>query len=317
MVSRKEMANGPIATPLPSAPISTTMLPAALRFPLLVLFSLTLSSIFYTLSSAFTAGDLSSVSRSLNEWWEVAGLVAWKTTELAIGWWGEYDGIDLASLTVLSHFPPLYLLTTFYAIRPTTILASLAIDTLTTYIPFRLLRPIHPTHAPSPPPRSISNRPIIHDSSVLLWTTLLAAAIHAVLLYLSLITWLPLHLVLHFDGLRDISAAHGAALPYLLAASLPLGYAAREFLFTPATGARRDLAELKATAFNPETASLAETLWYNFWGFSKRTRTLVVRTATLVAVVGVHTWVQVFVTVEGTEAYGAAGGPRFGPRRPG
>lgn len=92
MVSRKQMANGPIATPLPSAPISISMLPAALRFPLVVVFSLTLSSVFYSLSSAFTAGDLSSVSRSLNEWWEVAGLVGWKATELAIGWWGQYDG---------------------------------------------------------------------------------------------------------------------------------------------------------------------------------------------------------------------------------
>ncbi|KAI4134529.1 MAG: hypothetical protein LQ347_001452 [Umbilicaria vellea] len=308
------------------------MLPAALRFPLLVVFSLTLSSVFYSLSSAFTAGDLSSVSRSLNDWWEVAGLVGWKATELAVGWWGEYDGtffllpysvgvatrsrdilthsypgIDLASLTLLSHYPPLYLLTTFYDIRPTTMLTSLVIDILTTYIPFRLLRPVHPTHHTSPPKGAVANRSIINDFGVRLWTTALAAAIYGVVVYTSFYTWLPVHLVLYFDGLRDISAAHSAALPYLIASSFPIGYAAREFIFTPATGARPDLGDIRAKAFNPETASLRETLWYNVWGFSKRTRTIIQRTATLVAVAGTHTWLQVFVTVEGTEFYGAAG----------
>ena len=116
-----------------------------------------------------------------------------------------------------------------------------------------------------------------------------------------------MHLVIYFDGLRDISAAHSAALPYLIASSLPIGYAAREFIFTPATGARPDLGDIRAKAFNPETATLMETVRYNVWGFSKRTRTLVKRTATLVAVAGAHAWLQVYVTIEGAEGYGAAG----------
>lgn len=186
-------------------------------------------------------------------------------------------------------------------------LTSLVIDTLTTYIPFRLLRPVHPTHHTSPPKGAVSNRSIINDFGVRLWTSALAAAIYGVIVYTSFHTWLPVHLVLHFDGLRDLSAAHSAALPYLIASSFPIGYAAREFIFTPATGARPDLADIRAKAFNPETASLLETLWYNVWGFSKRTRTIIQRTATLVAVVGAHTWLQVFVTIEGAEMYGAAG----------
>lgn len=82
------MKQTPMQTPQPAL---TAKVPTVLRFPLLVLFSLTLSSVLYTAASSFTAGDLSSVSRSIDDWWQVAGLIGWKTTELAVGWWGEYD----------------------------------------------------------------------------------------------------------------------------------------------------------------------------------------------------------------------------------
>jgi len=91
MVKRKQMSNGTVAVASTSAPVSTSQLPAALRFPLLVTLSLTLSSLLYSFSSDFTAGDLATVSRSLNKWSEVGGLLAWKTIELGVGWWGEYD----------------------------------------------------------------------------------------------------------------------------------------------------------------------------------------------------------------------------------
>jgi len=210
-------------------------------------------------------------------------------------------------LTLLSHLPPLYLLTTFYSIRPSTVVTSLAIDLATTYIPFRLLRPLSATHNLHAPKRSVANRSIINDLPVRALTTLLAAGIYGVAMYSSFYTWLPVHLVLHFDGLRDISAAHTAALPFLIASFLPVGYAAREFLFTPATGARLDLGDIRARAFNPATATLGETIRYNLWGYSKRTRVLIKRTATLIAVSGFNTWLQTYVTVEGAEGYGAAG----------
>ncbi|MCJ1255372.1 hypothetical protein MMC24_003188 [Lignoscripta atroalba] len=307
MVSRKQMPNGVAAMPSQPAPLPASKLPAPLRFPLVVILSLTLSALLYSFTSEFTAGDLSSVSRSLNEWWQVSGLVGWKATELAIGWWGEYDSIDLASLTLLTHMPPLYLLTTFYGIRPTSMLASLLIDTLTTYIPFRLLRPISPIHNVSAPKGAVSNRSIINDLPVRVYTTVLAASIYAVTVYASFATWLPVHLVVHFEGLRDISAAHSAALPFLICSFLPVGYAAREFLFSPATGAKKDLGDIRNEAFNPETATLSETVRYNAWGFSKRTRTMIKRTATLVTVTALNTWLQTYVTIEGSESYGAAG----------
>ena len=216
-------------------------------------------------------------------------------------------GVDLASLTLLSHMPPLYLLTTFYGIRPTTMMSSLLIDIVTTYVPFRLLRTMSAIHDVEAPKGAVSNRNILNDLPIRFYTSVLAAGIYGVVVFASFWTWLPVYLVIHFDGLRDISAAHSAALPFLILSFLPIGYAAREFLFTPATGAKRDLGDIKASAFNPETATLGETVIYNVWGFSKRTRTLIQRTATLILVTSMNTWIQTYVVIEGAEGYGAAG----------
>jgi hypothetical protein len=59
--------------------------------------------------------------------------------------------------------------------------------------------------------------------------------------------------------------------------------------------------------FNPETATLAETLWYNVCGYSSRTKMVITRTVTLMLLSGVNTFVQTFVTMEGVEVRGALG----------
>lgn len=215
--------------------------------------------------------------------------------------------MDIASLTLLSHAPHLYLLTNFYRIRPTTALTCLIIDTLSTYFPFRLMRNPSATHRRVTPKDAVANRSVINDTSVRIYTSILASAIYGVVVFGSLGSWLPVYLVLHFDGLRDISAAHSAALPKLIVLSLPVGYAAREFIFTPSTGSRPDSFDEQIASFNPEIATLRETILYNVWGYSKRTRTLIKRTLTLAAVTGIHTWLQTYVAIEGTEIFGAAG----------
>ena len=178
---------------------------------------------------------------------------------------------------------------------------------ITTYMPFRLLRPVLPPHSSEAPKGAVSNRSVINDWHVNLSTSLLAAGIYAIVLYISLATWLPMHLVLHFDGLRDISGAYDASATLLNVAFVIPGFAAKSFLFTPATGAKANLGDIRAKAFNPETATLGETVMHNLWGYSKRTRTMVIRTATLAAVVFVNTFLQVAVTIEGADVVGAAG----------
>lgn len=216
-------------------------------------------------------------------------------------------GVDLASLTLLSHFPPLYLLHQFYAIHATTIIASLAIDIITNYLPFRLLRPLLPAHEPTSTEVPVPNRPIITNLPVRILTSLLAAAIYGIVLYASYASWLSVHLVTYFEGLKDISAAHSPAFPLLVLSLIGVGYAAREFLFTPFAGSTSDPRDAMAPPFDPATATLGETLRYNLWGYSKRSKFIITRTITLMLVTGLNTWLHTFVTIEGAENYGALG----------
>lgn len=218
-----------------------------------------------------------------------------------------YVGIDLTTLTVLSHSPHFYLLGAFYNISPITIITCLTVDGLTAYIPLSLLRNTLPTHRWRAARGTVADRVVVNDLSARLLVSLLAAAIYGLAVLGSFANWLPVYLVTHFDGIRDISAAHNANLPLLISLFFPIGAAAGEFLFRASQGTKPDAHDVQTASFNPETASLSQTLAYNFWGYSARTRSLIKRTATVVVITGLHTWLQTYVAIEGVEAYGAAG----------
>ncbi|KAI4236115.1 MAG: hypothetical protein L6R40_006240 [Gallowayella cf. fulva] len=307
MVKRKQMAEtSPKAIPIPPLK-QPSKIPNILRFPTLVITSMIVSMAMYSFTSQFGAGDLATVNKRRDEWWEIVGLLAWKATELGIGWWGEYDGWDLASLTMLSHMPYLYLLTTFYAVRPTTMWLGLFVDVASTYLPFSLLRDSSPVHRSEALKSEVANRSILNDLPIKLYTSFLAAAVYGIVIYGSFRSWLPGFLIVHFEGLRDLSGAYEAALPGVTIGFLISGYAAQSFLFMPALGAKPDVHDMQMEDFDPETATLGETVWYNVWGYSKRSRTLIKRTATLVLVSAMQTGLRTIITVEGVELVGAAG----------
>lgn len=211
---------------------------------------------------------------------------------------------------MLTHLPYFYLLTTFYGISVVSAALSLSIDVLAICTPFWLLRSRNPSHTATTP-RTVPARPIVTDDSIRILVTLLPAAIYGVVVYGSFYTWLPVYLVVHFEGLRDISAAHEAALPMLIPSFIPIGWAAREFFFSPtvtgAAGTQNSLAEAKAKVFNPETATLGETLRYNLLAYSKRTKVLMRRAATLVLMCFMNAGLRTFASIEGTEPWGAMG----------
>ncbi|EDO04865.1 hypothetical protein SS1G_07348 [Sclerotinia sclerotiorum 1980 UF-70] len=297
--------NSKLARSMPAdsgrAPRSQSTMPDLLRFPVVVILTSVMSGLAYSLRASYLdGGELGRVSRSQEGWDDFGILFTWRTLELALGWFGNYDGYDLAALSVLSRGPPLYLLGTFYEVSLKTVLTSLLIDTLTTYIPFRLLRPLSPAHADSP---SVPNRDITSDIPVQVITTLLAASIYSVTLYCAYMSYLPVYLATYFEGIPSIAAAYSATPTSLLPVTFLLGLATRSFIFTPATATKPS--DSKAEPFNPETATLEETIWYNFWGWSKKTKLIIKRTATLMMVTGVNTFVQLYVTLEGVEALGA------------
>src|SRR5580700_5206632 len=58
--------------------LHSSKLPLPLKFPLLVILSLSLSSLLYSFAAQYNAEELAAVSRNLNNWWEVGVLVTWR-----------------------------------------------------------------------------------------------------------------------------------------------------------------------------------------------------------------------------------------------
>lgn len=67
-------------------------IPSPARFILVVLSSLVVSSVLFTLTSTLTVGDLGPISKHLEEWWEVGGLIAWRAAEVGLAWVLGFDG---------------------------------------------------------------------------------------------------------------------------------------------------------------------------------------------------------------------------------
>ncbi|KAJ5760899.1 hypothetical protein N7520_008055 [Penicillium odoratum] len=284
-------------------------IPSPARFSLVVLSSLFLSSVSFTLISNLFVGDLSLVSKHLEEWWEVGGLVAWKAVEIGLAWVLGFDSWDVASFLYVTHLPTYSLLTFFYGVRPTSTIVSYAITVLSTVIPFYFLRrpaSVHDlSHAPS---GAVANRSILQDRPTTIYTTLAATSIFTVVLYASYASWLPAHLVVHFDSIPDISAAHAgpAGLPALFLTLIPTGYAVRDFLFVSSTGHATDKI-VESEHADTEGELLVSAAYRKTWGqLSNKTRILTSRTLMLAAAVYFNTIVQVAGTIDGVSVEGAS-----------
>lgn len=138
-------------------------------------------------------------------------------------------------------------------------------------------------------------------------TSLLSAGIYAVIMYAAQLTWLPKHLIVHFDGLRTLTPVYNTQLLPLVALMLPVGYAARAFLLTPSLGAQTNLGDITSEPFNPATASLKDTVKHNVWGWSKKTRVLLTRSAVLIVMLALNTLSGIFGTIEGSDLQGSLG----------
>lgn len=310
-------------------------IPSPARLLLVVVSSLVLSSTLFTLTSRITLGELRFVSKHLEEWWEVWGLVAWKAVEVGLAWVLGFDGKlhisshrflagrswsnnsiigrDVLNFSFLTNLPTYMLLASFYGLRPTTILASFAIVLFSTAVPFVFLRKPSLVHNLSRAhPAAVSNRSILQDWGITIYTTVLATAIYTVNLYLSYETWLPAKLVVHFEKLPNISKVHAgpAGLPLLFASLLPAGWAARDFLFVSSTGtpaSRDDKVEKSESPTSKQGEYLVCAIYRKTWGtLSRRTRVLVSRTVVLAAVTMINTFIQIAGTIRGASFEGAS-----------
>ncbi|QSS49870.1 hypothetical protein I7I53_10360 [Histoplasma capsulatum var. duboisii H88] len=167
---------------------------------------------------------------------------------------------------------------------------------------------------------------ILADCPTTVYTTLVASGIYTLILYSSVVTWLPTYLVTYYDGLPDIRIAHAGAKSFisLLATLLPAGYALRDFLFVSSVGAEwLDEQRTEDSAVDligpgkeareqgdeaPSGELLVMSVYRKYWlELPAKTRSLLSRTIELAVMIMFNTVVQVVGTINGAEVEGAVG----------
>ncbi|KAF2716253.1 hypothetical protein K431DRAFT_235776 [Polychaeton citri CBS 116435] len=316
------MSSSTTRQPGASVGVLSRYIPRWARLPVALATTVLFNTVSYSLTAGVVGEEFAVIKRPITAPWQVFALAAWKAAELIGCWSARLDYLDVACLSFLTTAPYFYLLYSFYSISASACSCALAIDVVALALPFALLRPLDKSHAYPTISTAIAKNdheddtkvptPIDQDTNIRLNMTLLAASLWAVVLFASYSTWLPTYLVIYFDGIKDVTAAHSGNFLYLLALALPMGMAAVDYLYTPAAREARappPSAAEKAARFDPETASLAQTLSYNLGlgaeGFSKKATILTRRTAVVALSQFANSLVKTYGTVEGTELGGA------------
>ncbi|KAK3692524.1 hypothetical protein B0T22DRAFT_16075 [Podospora appendiculata] len=288
--------------------VQRARLSGPVRFALVVILSLTISSLASSFLNVVTQGELTRISRQPESMTEKGLLAAWRIFELALAWFGDYDGYDLAALALMSHGPTTLLMTVFYGIRARTAGAYLGIDVVSAFLPFILLRQLSGAHSAAP---GVPNREIVADRGIQVLTALLSALVYSTTLFLACRTFLPTTLVLAFEGIPTIVPAADAMLfgfgsPATQNLCLLFGAAARTFIFTPFITTPPATQDKEASEFDPVSATLGQTVAYNLWGFTGQTKVSIKRTAVAMLLTAVNTYLQCSSMINGVESYGAA-----------
>lgn len=282
------------------------MIPQQAQFPLAVATSFAMASLGYSLLGELTGGELAAFSRSQDTWAEVLLLAGWRVIELTLGWYGKLDSLDVAMLDILSHGPHFYLLSTFYGLNWTTAASALAIDVISVAVPFYMLRPLSTIHTPSAAAAAgLPNRELL-DLPLQTYTTALSTSIYTVVLVLSLRFVLPRILVVNYSGVSTLDPAYNASYAAILPVTTLFGIAASTFIFAPFATTARAKEDDKINKFDPVAASLGETVWWNMWGYTVKTKVVIRRTAVVAFVAAVNTFLASYKTMYRVDAIGAA-----------
>ncbi|RCI14961.1 hypothetical protein L249_6440 [Ophiocordyceps polyrhachis-furcata BCC 54312] len=271
----------------------------AFRFPVVVALSFCMASMGYSFVGEWSRGQLAALSRSQTSWAELVTLATWRVFELALAWFGGLDALDVAMLDFLVHGPLFYLQATFYSLGAITACAALLVDVVAAAAPFYLLRPLSAIH------RRVSRaaEPLV-DLPLLLYTSALAGSIYTIVVALSLRFVLPRIFAVYFPGLPTLEPAYTASYADVLPATGLLGAAASAFIYAPSATTPRDEDDEKH--FDPVAATLGETVRWNLWGYSSRVKVAISRTAVVMLLVGVNTYLACTRTMYGVEGPGAA-----------
>ena len=138
-----------------------------------------------------------------------------------------------------------------------------------------------------------------------LYTTALSGAIYTVILVLSLRFVLPRVLVLNFASIPSLEPAYEASYAAALPVTLLFGLAASNFIFAPFVTTGKVKEDEAIGQFDPAAASLGETVQWNLFGYTAKTKVGVRRTAIAAFVTAVNTVLACTMTIHGITATGA------------
>jgi len=282
-------------------------LPGPVRFAVAVVLSFALSSLGRSFVDRCTQNEVASITREAGSRSELFAPAAWRLFTLALGWLGDYDGYDLVALALLAHGPATLLVSVFYGIRALTAGAYLGVDVVSAFLPFLLLRRLSGAHSAAP---GLPNRDIIVDRGIQALTSAQSALVYSVVLFLASRFLLPNTLVVYFEGIPTIQPAADAAFlglgsPTTQLLSLLFGLAARTFIFTPLVATPRTSEDQKNAEFDPVHATLGQTVAWNLWGYTTRTKVSLIRTAVAMLFTAVGTYLDTALAIKGVEPYGA------------
>lgn len=309
-----------VVTNTATIPQRASRLPRKLRFPILLFLNFCINSSLWSIAENFLSPELGAVSKVEDRDYLVLAHLVYRVAFLYFTWRANYDctcseplasrvtlltlrqGIDVSALAILTNAPYAYILSTYYEISTLTVANFATIEIISIAFPTLLLRPSSPLHNPK---ASLRNRFLLESFQVQNSTALLAIGVYVVVLWGAIKSaYLHPFLVTHFS-IRTLEDAYNETPVSLAIKVAPAGIAARTFLLNPSIAAQNG-AETPVEPFDPATATLPETLRYNFWFFSKRTRTLLRQTGVITAFMLANT-IQRTMNLRETDATGAAG----------
>lgn len=179
-------------------------------------------------------------------------------------------------------------------------MSALVVDVVSAAVPFALMRPLSEIHRPG----KGGNRELI-DLPMQLYTAALSTGIYTVILALSLRLVLPRILVVYFSGLPSVEPAYSATYTAVLPVTGVLGAAASLFIFAPFATTGKSKEDDKLGKFDPVDATLGQTVRWNLWGYTAKTKVVIRRTAVAAFVTGVNTYLACTMTISGIESTGA------------
>lgn len=193
------------------------------------------------------------------------------------------------------------MLSTFYLIRPVTVVSTVLVEIVAAAAPIYLLRPVSAVHKPN---AKVHNRELF-GGLTRVYVTVFAIAVYTVTIVLSSRLVLPRVLVVSFAGVRTVDPAYQASHLHALPLMVAFGASAAAFLFPSFVSTGKSKEDDKLKQFDPVDASLSQTFWWNFWGYTVKTKVLLRRTAITVVSTGMGTYLTCTIPIDGVDSAGA------------